>query len=127
MAVSYESVPYPVNEITIFWQYFLKDLQKEKFFFIPFTKWLKKVHPDSPILTKIINPYFLEPKFYMPKMSSRRIFYIIYCPLIFACFMIIRSLWICIKGIFCKRRSVNRPRPAGPSVAAGGQKRPKLD
>ena len=26
MAVNHESVPYPVNEITIYWQYFLKDL-----------------------------------------------------------------------------------------------------
>lgn len=111
MAINHESVPYPVNEITIYWHYFLKDLQKEKFFFIPFTKWLKKVHPDSPILTKIINPYFLEPKFYMPKQSSRRIFFIIYCPIIFAAFMIVRNTWICIKGVFCKRKSVNRPKP----------------
>lgn len=63
----------------------------------------------------------------MPKMSSRRIFYIIYCPIIFAIFMIIRNIWICIKGIFCKRRSVNRPKPATATVAAGGTKKPKLE
>jgi len=126
-AINHESVPYPVNEITIFWQYFLKDLQREKFFFIPFTKWLKKVHPDSPVLTKIINPYFMEPKFYMPKQSSRRIFFIIYCPIIFTVFMIIRSIWIGIKNIFCKRRSVNRGPPAAKKQTATGIKRDKVE
>jgi hypothetical protein len=126
-AINHESVPYPVNEITIFWQYFLKDLQREKFFFIPFTKWLKKVHPDSPILTKIINPYFMEPKFYMPKQSSRRIFFIIYCPIIFAALMIVRSIWIGVKNIFCKRKSVNRAPTAAKKTTATGTKREKLE
>ena len=126
-AINHESVPYPVNEITIFWQYFLKDIQREKIFFIRFTKWLKKVHPDSPILTKIINPYFMEPKFYMPKQSSRRIFFIIYCPIIFTVFMIIRSIWIGIKKIFCKRRSVTRAPSAAKKQTATGNKREKVE
>lgn len=96
--------------------------------FIPFTKWLKKVHPDSPILTKIINPYFMDRNFYMPKQSSRRIFYYVYCPLIFLVLMIIRNIWIGIKNIFCKRRSVNRgPIAAKKQTKVTNSKRDKIE
>lgn len=53
-------IPYPVNEITIFWEYLKKDLTQERVFFMKFVRWLRQVHPDSPILTKIIDPNMLD-------------------------------------------------------------------
>jgi hypothetical protein len=58
--IASEPIPYPVNKYTIYWEYIKMNAAKERVVFGRLRRMIEKWDPESPILTRIIRPYFTD-------------------------------------------------------------------
>lgn len=78
----------------------------EKIVFGRLVKYLKKYDPESPILNRIIIPYFTDGSLYSYKQAGRRIIFFFYLPLLLVLLTILYSVWLMIKAFLCRRKTI---------------------
>jgi hypothetical protein len=114
-----EPIPYPVNKYTIFWEYAKMFAVKEKIFFGAIYKFLKKYNPESPIIHRIIFPYFLDGSKYTYKQAGRRIIVCFYIPVAILSSIILYIIWRMFVACLCRRKQMANRHGSVHAAAAG--------
>lgn len=99
-----EPIPLPVTKYTIYWEYFKMRAVKEKVFFGAIYNFLKEWYPESPIIHRIIFPYFLDGSKYTYKQAGRRIIVCFYIPFAILCLLTLYIVWRMFVACLCRRK-----------------------
>jgi hypothetical protein len=111
-----------VNKYTIYWEYFKMFVAKENIFFGKFRRLVEKWDPESPILRRIIQPYFTDGLKYTYKQAGRRIFVGFYLPIILTALLICYVLWRMLVNFLCKRKTMANLHGVAPSQKSNREK-----
>jgi len=106
VAVNTEPVPYPVNRLTIYWEYIKVEAAYDNKVFGRIVKLIKKWNPESPLYWKIILPYFIDKRIYNAKASGRQIIFFFWMPLISIILSILYLLFRMVRNFLCKRQTI---------------------
>lgn len=77
-----EPTPYPVNSVTVYWEYIKMEAAKDRQIWGKLIKLIKKYDEDSPLLHRVIYPYFTDGSLYTYKQAGKRIIIFFFLPLI---------------------------------------------
>jgi len=101
-----EPVPFPVNRVTVFWEYIKMEVANERIFWGRVVQHLRKTDPANPILTRIVNPYFTDPVVHTHKQCGRRVIFFFYLPCLLIAALLVWLLYKATVKFLCNRRKI---------------------